>query len=51
MNPTPSIRGEPLDADAFMDFAEIDISDIESAILWFDENASLEWVGVLDDVL
>ena len=44
----PSIQGEPLDLDELLDFAEIDLEDIESASLWWDEHASPEWVGALD---
>ena len=40
--------GTPLDLETMLDFAEIEIADIESAILWFDENASPEWIGALD---
>lgn len=44
-----SIQGEPLPLDELLDFATIDPADVESAIQWWDENASSEWVGALDN--
>ena len=44
----PTIRGEPLDLDTLLDFAQIDVADIESAAEWWDNNASAEWIGALD---
>ncbi len=44
----PSIQGEPLDLDTLLDFAQIDPPDVESAAQWWDENASPEWIGILD---
>ncbi len=44
----PSIQGEPLDLETLLDFATVDTADIESAILWWDEHASEQWIGVLD---
>lgn len=41
--------GEPLDPEILEEFAEIDEGDMDSAEQWFDENASEEWVGVLDN--
>ena len=46
--PRKNVRGEPLDLETLLDFAEIDIEDIESAAQWWDETASPGWVGVLD---
>ena len=43
-----TIEGEPLDDDVLLDFATIDIEDIESAILWWNEHASDEWIDALD---
>ncbi len=42
------IRGEPLDLDILLDFATVDLADVESAAQWWDEHASPEWVGALD---
>lgn len=48
-NQTPeNIRGEPLELDVLLDFAEIDTADIESASEWFDTYASDLFVGALD---
>ncbi len=52
--PTPqpkqsSIQGEPLPLAELLDFATIDPADIESAADWWDENASEQWVGALDN--
>ena len=46
--PAPDIRGEPLDLDTLLDFAQIDAADIESAAEWWDNGASAEWIGALD---
>jgi hypothetical protein len=43
-----NIRGEPLPLEDLLDFATIDPADIESAAQWWDDNATEEWVGVLD---
>lgn len=40
--------GEPLDEELLLGFATVDTSDLEDAILWWDEHASEEWVGALD---
>lgn len=40
--------GEPLDPEILEEFAEIDEDDMDSAVEWFDEHASEEWVGALD---
>ena len=47
--PQPSIQGEPLPLDELLDFATIDPADIASAVTWWDENASEQWVGALDN--
>lgn len=44
----PSIQGAPLEADDLADFATIDPADIASAVQWWDENASADFVGALD---
>lgn len=41
--------GEPIDKDLLLGFAEIDPADIASALAWFDEHASEEWRGALDN--
>lgn len=43
-----NIRGEPLDLDILLDFATIDLADVETAAEWWDEHASSEFVGALD---
>lgn len=48
-----NITGEPLSEDELIQLMGVDgdsisLVDIESAILWWDENASQEWVGALD---
>lgn len=40
--------GEPLDIELLLNFAEVTALDMESAIQWWDENASDDWIGVLD---
>ena len=45
-----NIRGKPLDLDDLLDFAEIDLEDIESAKEWWDTTASPDWIGALDSV-
>lgn len=47
--PTPNDFGDPLDKDLLLGFSEISIRDIESAIIWWDNEASPEWEGVLDN--
>jgi hypothetical protein len=39
--------GEPIDPKLLQGFAKVSLSDLDSAIEWFDENASPEWVGAL----
>lgn len=46
--PKPANFGEPLDLEELLDFASIDLADIESAAQWWDDNASDAWVGALD---
>lgn len=41
--------GEPVDLDVLLEIAEIDEDDMADAIDWWDENASDEWVGALDN--
>lgn len=41
--------GEPIDLDVLLEFAEIDAEDMESAIEWWDDNASPDWVGALNN--
>lgn len=43
-----NIRGAPLDLETLKDLATVDTEDLQTASLWFDENASIEWVGALD---
>jgi hypothetical protein len=43
-----NIRGNPLDFVVLLDFATVDAEDIESAVAWWDKNASHSWVGALD---
>jgi hypothetical protein len=40
--------GEPLDLDTMLNFAKINMVDIEGAILWWDEHASENFVGALE---
>jgi hypothetical protein len=44
----PSIQGKPMPLEDLLAFADVDASDAESAVNWFDEYASDEWVGALD---
>ena len=44
-----NIQGEPLELNDLLDYAIIDIEDIESALLWWDEVASPEWRGALEN--
>jgi hypothetical protein len=46
---TPVNFGQPLDPEYLENFAEVDAIDMESAIEWFDENASPEWAGALEN--
>lgn len=46
---TTQVEGEPLDLEILLSFATISQTDIASAIQWFDENASDEWIGALDN--
>lgn len=41
--------GEPLDPEILEDFAKVDAGDLESAVQWFDEHASEEWQGALEN--
>lgn len=41
--------GEPVDLDVLLEIAEIDDDDMADAIDWWDDNASPEWVGALDN--
>lgn len=43
-----NIRGKPLSSEDIQDFIRIDTADIESAKNWFDDTASIEWIGALD---
>jgi hypothetical protein len=45
----PSIQGDPLPLADLLLFANVDAGDAESAIAWWDENASPEWVDALDN--
>jgi hypothetical protein len=40
--------GEPLDKETLISFASIGDLDIESALVWFDEHASVRWIGALE---
>lgn len=40
--------GEPLDEKLLQNFAKVEKRDLESAVQWFDEHASEDWVGALD---
>lgn len=40
--------GTPIDKDLLLGFANITAADKASAVRWWDENASPEWVGVLE---
>lgn len=50
-NDTPITRpfGEPVDLEVLLEFAEIDAEDMESAIQWWDETASDDWLGALEN--
>lgn len=41
--------GKPLPTDLLLGFATITNADKASAVQWFDENASPEWVGALNN--
>lgn len=41
--------GETVDLEVLLEIAEIDEDDMADAIDWWDENASEEWVGALDN--
>ena len=41
--------GKPLDKKLLLGFAEITAIDKVSALAWWDEHASEEWVGALDN--
>lgn len=40
--------GEPIDLELLLGFAEIDANDIPTALDWFNEHASEEFIGALD---
>jgi hypothetical protein len=40
--------GEPLPEDELLEFADIDSEDIDSAIAWWDDNASVLFFGALE---
>lgn len=40
--------GEPIDLEVLLEFAEIDAEDMESAVQWWDETASDDWIGALE---
>ena len=44
----PREFGDPLPLDELLDFASIDLADIESAAQWWDDTASADFVGALD---
>lgn len=41
--------GKPVDLKLLLGFAEITNADKQRAIDWWDDNASPEWVGALDN--
>ena len=43
-----NIQGEPLDLDELLEFAIVDLDDIESAAQWWDDTATPAWIGALD---
>jgi len=45
--PTPTIKGEPLDLDDLLSLAEIDAEDIASALNFFDDAAPDKLKGAL----
>jgi hypothetical protein len=47
-NPLPDF-GEPIDKDLLLGFANITAADKASAVRWWDENASEEWRGALEN--
>lgn len=46
-NALPSF-GEPLSEDELQEFAEIDPGDVDSAVDWWDDNASTLFFGALE---
>lgn len=44
----PIYFGEPLDIELLLNFAEVTALDMESAIQWWDETASDDWIGALE---
>jgi hypothetical protein len=40
--------GDPIDVKRLLALAKLDERDIESAVGWFDENASESWQGALE---
>lgn len=40
--------GDPLPLEDMLNFAIVDDADIESALEWFNEHASIEWIGALE---
>lgn len=43
-----TIKGDPLPLEDMLNFAIVDDADIESALEWFNEHASIEWIGALE---
>ena len=41
--------GKPIELDLLLGFADVDAEDIANALQWWDEHASEEWVGALDN--
>lgn len=41
--------GKPLDPNLLLGFAEITNADKQRAVLWWDDHASEEWIGALDN--
>jgi hypothetical protein len=49
-NPIPeSPNGEPLDQDTLQDFANLSLSDVETALEWWATHTSDGWAGALDN--
>lgn len=47
-NQNSVIRGEPLSVDELLILATVDNAAIISALDWWDETATDDWIGVLD---
>lgn len=41
--------GEPLDPEILDELAEIDEDDVPDALDWWDDTASEDWIGALDE--